>query len=59
MIKLTVPPPLRTCAADPPPPLGDNAEQVRRWIIALWAAGQDCRDKIAAIDRFLALLEAE
>lgn len=56
MIKLTVPAPLLTCADDPAPPSGDFAEEVRRWIIELWGAGQDCRDKLAAV---AALQEAE
>lgn len=44
-----VPLPLLACLADPVPPDGAEARAVGVYILDLWAAGDDCRRKLAAI----------
>ncbi len=49
-----VPPALLRCAAAPDVPEASSQAVVAQYIVALWQAGQDCRDHIKAIKAALA-----
>lgn len=49
-----VPPPLLTCDDAPVVPMASSQAVVARYMVALWAAGQDCRDHVNAIKSALA-----
>ena len=49
-----LPPPLLTCASTPDVPEAYSQAVVARYIVALWEAGQDCREHVAAIRSVLA-----
>lgn len=47
--RIPVPAKWLTCAAQPAPPAEDTDKAVAGFIVSLIAAGQDCRDTVAAI----------
>ncbi len=49
VVRQHVPRSLLTCAADPPTPSTGSAAAVGRYIVALWAAGQDCRNTLQSV----------
>jgi hypothetical protein len=51
--RLEIPPVLLTCLESPDPPAGDMQREVAEFMIRLWDAGEDCRAKLAAIERLV------
>ena len=49
-----LPPPLLNCEIAPEVPEAGSQAMVARYIVALWDAGQDCREHVAAIKSALA-----
>jgi hypothetical protein len=47
--RIEVPDALLTCAPSPDVPLATRQRDVAAYIAELWEAGQDCRDKLAAV----------
>lgn len=45
----TPPRPLLTCAADPVVPITNDQGVLAGYLADLWAAGEDCRAKLAAV----------
>lgn len=47
--RIDVPPSLLVCLPAPERPALKTQRDVSFWAAALWEAGQDCRDKLAAV----------
>lgn len=48
-VRPVIPPQLRDCAAEPPPPEDITDRAVALWLLDLVAAGADCRHRLAAL----------
>ncbi len=48
-VPVSVPAPLLTCEPAPAPPSTGTQRQVASYVVDLWSAGQDCRDKLGQV----------
>lgn len=51
-VVLRPPAPLLECLPDPEPPKGDDLDAVPVYLLRLWAAGADCRERLDAVKRW-------